>query len=216
MTKFLFIRHAESVSNRSGCFCGQMDSPLSDLGLNQANDLGEYLANNYKIDKIFTSDLTRVKQTIAPIAQKLGIEPQLNANLREIDVGSWVGKTIEQIRDIDPEKFKRYKAGDTSVVMGGAECFDDVYVRVKKVVDKIASQCNGQTVIVASHGGAIRAVLRKWLNLSDVQMRVEHEIGNASVSEVDYDGQTAKVIVVGENGYLRSKTGDFSTKPFSE
>ena len=216
MTKFVFLRHAQSITNNGSRVCGQLDSLLSEIGLAQAKEACEYIVKNYKIDKIYSSDLTRVKQTIAPAVQMLGLQPIYNEDLRECCLGTWQGKTFDEIKLEEPDIFAKYKAGDTTVVLGGAESFDMVYKRAKAVVDMIAKECDGQTVLVASHGGVIREIFRHWLNISDNEMRAKHEIANASISEVLYDGKTANISFISKYDYLSADTPDFSTKMFAE
>lgn len=214
MTKFLFLRHGESTTNKGRRFCGQYDSPLSEAGLMQAQDVCEYIVNNYKIDKIYSSDLTRVKQTIAPTVKKLGIEPIYDSNLREIDVGVWQGKLLDEIKKADPETFSRYASGDTSVVLGKKESFDMVYDRAKAVIDKIAKEDDGKTVLVSAHGGVIRMLVEKWLKIPDVEMRNKYDITNASLTEVDYDGVVAKINYISKNEYIKVKTKELTLKDF--
>lgn len=214
MTKFLFLRHGESTTNKGRRFCGQFDSPLSENGLLQAQDACEYIVNNYKIDKIYASDLTRVKQTIAPTAEKLGIKPTFDSNLREIDVGDWQGKLIDEIREGYPETFKRYASGDTSVVLGNKESFEMVHDRAKAFIDRIVKENDGKTVLVAAHGGVIRMLVEKWLNITDVEMRLKYDITNASLTEVDYDGVTANINYISKNEYIKIRTKELTFKDF--
>ena len=123
-------------------------------------------------------------------------------SLREVNVGSWQTKTFDEIKETDSGEFLRYKSGDTTVKLGGAESFEDLHKRALKFVKEIAKKHDGQTVLIATHGGVIRMLLEKWLNVSDVVIRKDYPITNASLTEVDFDGENVKINFMGKNCYL--------------
>ena len=215
MVRFLFLRHGLSVTNKSGCFCGQMDAPLTAEGHVQAEQAAEYICANYKIDAIYSSDLTRVKQTVAPTAKKLNLPITYTKYIREVDVGTWMGHTLDEIKEREPEKFARYSSGDTSVVLGGGESFNDVLVRAEKEIKRIACENDGKTLLIGTHGGVIRMLCGKWLNLSDVEMRVKYPTNNASLTVVDFENGVGKIVEFGIDNYLSNPTIDFSVKDFA-
>lgn len=55
-------RHGQTEWNAKGILMGQKDSPLTDLGVQQACDLAKELANVH-FDAIFSSDLLRAQRT---------------------------------------------------------------------------------------------------------------------------------------------------------
>lgn len=69
MTKLIFLRHGESEYNRIKKYAGQLDVPLSEVGKQQAIIAGSYIAKNYKIDEIYSSNLSRAIETAQPIAK---------------------------------------------------------------------------------------------------------------------------------------------------
>lgn len=208
MTKFLLLRHGESVTNKGNKFCGQLDAKLSDVGLAQAEEACEYIVNNYKIDKIYSSDLMRAVQTASPVSKKLNIEIIHEPKLREIDAGVWQDNEIACVRERFPETFNRYRNGDVFVKLGDAESFNDVYLRAKEALNNIALKHPNETVLVATHGGVVRMLCEHWLNISDLEMRRDYDIKNASITEVDYDGKTAKINFISKADYLNVQTCD--------
>lgn len=215
MVRFLFLRHGLSVTNKSGCFCGQMDAPLTAEGHVQAEQAAEYICANYKIDAIYSSDLTRVKQTVAPTAKKLNLPVTYTKYIREVDVGTWMGHAVDEIKEREPEKFARYSSGDTSVVLGDGESFNDVLVRAEKEIKRIACENDGKTLLIGTHGGVIRMLCGKWLNLSDVEMRVKYPTNNAALTVVDFEKGVGKIVEFGIDNYLSNPTIDFSVKDFA-
>lgn len=202
MVKLLFLRHGNSVMNKQRRFCGQFDCELNELGVAQANQAAEYIVSNYKIDALYSSDLKRVKDTLFPTQRKLNLPVTYSKSLREVNVGSWQTRTFDEIKETDSGEFLRYKSGDTTVKLGGAESFEDLHKRALEFVKEIAKKHDGQTVLIATHGGVIRMLLEKWLNVSDVVIRKDYPITNASLTEVDFDGENAKIKFMGKSCYL--------------
>ena len=210
MLKLLFLRHGESVANNSKQFCGQYDSPLTELGLIQAEEVAQFIFENYKVDAIYSSDLLRVKQTVAPTVKAFGVTPRETKLLREVDVGWWQGMTFSNVEKTDFENFKRYIDGDTTVKLGGKECLEDLRERALNIVQTILTSVDcgdkDKTVVVATHGGIIRMLVETYLNLTDLEMRKKHPIFNASITEIDYlDGKPA-IKRISFNEYLSNKT----------
>ena len=73
--KILIIRHGQSTGNIEGRYTGYTDVPLTDLGVAQGKILCKHLIENYNIDAIYTSKLTRAKDTIKDLVQNLKITP---------------------------------------------------------------------------------------------------------------------------------------------
>ena len=63
MTRLLFVRHGQSKANLDGVFAGQIDPALTELGCRQAECTAEFIAENYKVDAVYSSDLQRAYQT---------------------------------------------------------------------------------------------------------------------------------------------------------
>jgi probable phosphoglycerate mutase len=68
------VRHGETESNRAGLALGRADVPLNEKGLWQAARVGEALAQE-PIAAVYTSPLTRARQTAEPIAVHRGLTP---------------------------------------------------------------------------------------------------------------------------------------------
>ena len=85
MTRFIFVRHGQSIGNLTGRFLGQYDGALTDLGRRQAERAAEFLRDE-RIDEAFASDLSRAYETGKIIAEPHGIIPVPDKALREIGV----------------------------------------------------------------------------------------------------------------------------------
>jgi probable phosphoglycerate mutase len=91
MTDFLLIRHGETDWNRELRFQGQIDVPLNDIGLLQAQRLEQrfarwvktWQADQRQLTRVISSDLQRAQQTAEPVARVLGHECVVVPGLRE-------------------------------------------------------------------------------------------------------------------------------------
>ena len=82
MTKIIIVRHGESKTNELGILVGQGDFPLTDLGLAQAEQTADALAEE-QIDAVYSSDLMRAMQTATPHATRRGLAVIPDKDLRE-------------------------------------------------------------------------------------------------------------------------------------
>ena len=155
-TRFLLIRHGETQWNERGLWQGHQDSPLTERGLAQARQLAEQLASA-TIDRLVCSDLGRCRQTVAPLAALLRMEPELAPQLRELDVGSWSGLGREQIAVLDADTLRRFDARE-DVRPGGAEKRSELAARVHAFVEGLAAESPGACIALVTHSGVVRAL----------------------------------------------------------
>lgn len=155
-TRILLARHGETEWNRLGRWQGQADPPLNEMGRRQSEALAEQLAGD-GIAAIYSSDLRRASETARIVGGRLGLEVTENAALREIDVGSWSGLTRAEVRERFPEGFARWLEGE---IGHDGETREQLTDRVVAAVESIARAHPGETVLVVTHGGAIRSLRR--------------------------------------------------------
>jgi probable phosphoglycerate mutase len=164
-TRFLLIRHAESTWNAAGRWQGHADLPLSAQGRTQAEALGSELAD-HGIDVLLASDLERAVRTAVILGKALGLEPILDARLRELDIGRWAGFTRREIAEREPAALARFESGDPDSRAGGGESRRELRGRVRACVEEQRRQHEGRLVAVVAHMGALRA-LRPGLLLTN-------------------------------------------------
>ena len=155
-TRLLLARHGETDWNRIGRWQGQADPPLNETGRRQAAELAERLVGK-GISAIHTSDLLRASETARVVADRLGLTVDEDPGLREIDVGSWSGLTRADVEEQFPEGFARWQAGQ---IGHDGETSEELTERVVGTVERIGNAHPGETVLLVTHGGAIRALRR--------------------------------------------------------
>ncbi|MDD2693842.1 MAG: class I tRNA ligase family protein [Candidatus Gracilibacteria bacterium] len=157
LTKLIITRHAESVANVEKHYDDTGDSPLSENGKRQAEELMAELKDK-GIDIIITSPFLRAIQTAEPLAKELGIKIITDDRLKETDHGKFANADYnnENTRKLVREQRDRIFT-DKSVKFGETgESYTDVEMRVKTVIEEICEKYPGKTVFIVSHGFPVR------------------------------------------------------------
>jgi broad specificity phosphatase PhoE len=157
MAEFVIARHGETPWNAERRLQGHADIPLNDRGRVQATALAERLASAPAFAAIYTSDLARAHETALIVGERLGLSVVTDAALREIDVGSWSGRTIDEIEAEWPGKLGRWRAGED---VHNGESRAHLASRVERAVLAIGSCHPGERLLLVAHGGVIRALQR--------------------------------------------------------
>jgi broad specificity phosphatase PhoE len=183
-TSVFVIRHAESVANAGSYFASQSDSPLTELGVEQAKRLAEGMAA-VSLHAIYSSDLSRAHHTIEPLAGKKRLPVVQTSMLRERHMGELTGMTFEAAKAKYPDVWARLVARDPMLRPPGGESHVDVGDRVRRLLDGLHREHRGCSFALASHGGTIHHILRQLMGIHDLAMPLWLSVDNASVSRVD-------------------------------
>ncbi len=161
-TELLLVRHGASADAVEGeafeLVEGQGDPPLSPVGRHQAELVARRLVAE-PFDGMYVSTLRRTAETAAPLVERTGMHPVVDADLREIFLGEWEGGHLRQkAADGDPtfEQVLREQRWD---VIPGAESREVFGGRLRRAIERIAGTHPGGRVIVFSHGAAIGEIL---------------------------------------------------------
>lgn len=202
MVKLIIVRHGYSIYNRDALFAGQIDIPLDDRGIEQAQETCKYILDTYKIDRIYSSDLVRAYNTIKPLADALNLTIETDKGLREVDVGAWGGKPYTQIQKEFPTSAALYKQNVGLVRFDGGENYTDMINRSIPVFEKIVKENEGKTVAIATHGGLIRALCCVWLGLPVEEVYKVERVPNSSITVVNYQDGKFTIESLGKNEHL--------------
>ena len=162
--RLIAVRHGETEANAAGRYSGKLDTPLTQDGVEQARALGERFRNVH-FDVIYSSDLSRARNTARAIARHHDMEPIIDPNLRERGYGEMEGLAYGEARSRFPEVFSQLDGFVTSYPIPGGESADQVRERVTTFVERIVREHQGQTVVAAAHGGILRALFWHLLEL---------------------------------------------------
>jgi probable phosphoglycerate mutase len=187
MTTLFVARHGQTDWNREHRWQGWADPPLNAAGREQAADLGESLAR-LGIEAVVSSDLRRAAETAEIAAARLGLPVEVDARLREVDVGEWSGLTTSEVEARFPDGYRRRREGRTGWVEG--EELGAMAERVVAALVELAGRLDGRRVLVVTHGGPVRATL----TACGVDMRTVPGVGNGDVEEIEVrDGRMRRI-----------------------
>lgn len=195
--RLTLVRHGESVANRVQRWQGQGDSPLSELGQEQARHAGKRLSQ-LRFDRVISSDLMRARDT----AQASGHAFEVDPAWREFDVGVWEGLTREEVNERYPEEMERLKAGE-DIPMGGGESYSGFSARIDRALEKLRSElAPGSHALIVCHGGVIGTLIAGLLGLRGKNRWPLGRASNTSVSQIVLDGEHSELWVYNDASHL--------------
>ncbi len=154
VTRLYLIRHGQSAGNAEGRFGGHSATPLSELGLYQAELTAQSLAKE-KIGAIYSSDLLRAIQTAEPLAKTINQEIITTDDFRERHVGVLEGLTFDEAKNQYPKDYYALVNRKISHVITNGESYRQLLNRTTRAIRKILREHRGQKVVIYSHTGAI-------------------------------------------------------------
>ena len=179
--RLVLWRHGRTAWNSVNRFQGQEDVPLDDVGREQVRHAAQTLIG-MKPTHIIASDLERARDTAQSLAELAGLTVTIDQDLRETFAGTWQGLTRTEIIERFPDDFAAW-GGDSNVRPGGGETRLEVADRVTRAIAKgLENIPAGGTLVVASHGGALRAALGRLLALDPSQWTALGVLANAQWS----------------------------------
>jgi len=146
-------------------FQGQTDIPLDDVGLVQAERAAAMLAS-LQPSIIVSSDLMRAHQTASALARLAGVDVATDIRLRETFAGDWEGLTRDVLESQYGPELAAWSAFSDVRPGGHGETRIEVADRMEAAVrDGLIGLEPGQTMVVATHGGAARTAIGRLLGL---------------------------------------------------
>lgn len=202
MTTLILVRHGESTANRQRIFAGHYDAELQDRGLEQAKKTAEYLVENYKIDKVYASDLKRAYVTGKCTADLAGVEIVPDKELREIRAGKWDGMKFDDIMVTFPDDYGVWMNDIGKARATDGESVAELCERVLEKLTEIATENDGKTVVVATHATPIRVTQSTVQTGGLDEMKNIPWVSNASVSVLEFDNGKWEFKLISEDSHL--------------
>ena len=202
VTRLCLVRHGETTWNAERRIQGQIDVPLNAAGLAQAGALARGLAP-LPITAIYSSDLTRARQTALPVARTLDLPVRYEVELRERHFGLFQSLTREQAARCHPEAYARFDRRDAACNLVSGESLLDLAARVRRVLTRIAAAHRGETVLVVTHGGALDICYRPATG-STLETARDFALPNAALNWVEHEHEHGRWQIVrwGDNAHL--------------
>lgn len=186
MTQLILIRHGETTWNREHRMQGQHDSPLTELGVRQAQLLGRRFRDE-KFSALYSSDLGRAYLTAHSIAEATGRGIIVDQRLRERHFGVFEGLTGAEIERDYPHEYLRFKSRDPAFVVTGGESARQFQVRCMDCLRELAGRHAGERIVVVTHG-LVLDMLYRAAHLLALEQPRPVPLLNASLNVFRYSG----------------------------
>jgi probable phosphoglycerate mutase len=209
-TRVFLVRHGQSTFNAQQRYQGRSDEPvLTERGAAAAALTGRHLARR-RFDAVISSPLRRAHQTAGIILGELGGAPPIETSddLRELDLGAWQGKPIEDVKQRLPESYRAWRdrphelrmtAADGSVFFPVRDLFEQAFRFWGQFLPRHA----GQTVLVVTHGGTARALIGTAIGIGVERFQaLQHSNCGISILEFPAGSATAEIAALNLTAHL--------------
>lgn len=214
-TTVYLVRHAEAEGNLGRRCHGITNSLLTPRGRKQAKTVGDRFRTIH-LDAVYSSDLSRARDTAREIARPHGLEVQERKLLREIDMGDWEDKPWAELPMFEPEAYDVWcnrpweckpPHGET-IMQAGQRAFDEIR--------RLAEENDGKTIAVVSHGTVTRGVLTLACGFEPEEMNKVGWGDNTCVARLVYlDDGSIRVDYRNDNSHLPDELSTFKKLKWS-
>jgi alpha-ribazole phosphatase len=194
--KLFLVRHGQTDLNKVRRYQGRVDVPLNETGIGQAQKLASRLSCE-QFDKIYSSPLSRAKQTAEIIHNGFCVDIMKLDELVEMDFGKLEGKTYKEIIEIFPD----WNPAVFDFTFAGGENLDSLAVRVQSFVDMLKTLNESSNILVVTHSGCLRIILCLLLGI-DINKWWQFKIDVASLTVVDNVTQGAVLSLLNDTSHL--------------
>jgi len=185
------MRHGDSRTDAVRRFIGQSDQPLNDTGRAQAEWWRRKLSR-IPFSRIYCSNLKRSVETARIIGRRMPAPLTILPPLGEIDLGSWDGMPVSEVRRLFPLEYIRRGADLVGYRPAGGESFADLSVRVLPAFEDVLQQ-SGENLLIVGHAGVNRVILCHLLGMPPANLfRLDQGYGCLNILE--YSAGSWKVL----------------------
>lgn len=200
--KIYLIRHGQTQWNIERRLQGVGDSPLTEKGKLDAKLLGDRL-KEIDIDIIYSSPSIRAINTSKIIRGKRNIEILLDEDLKEMNIGSWQGKVLDEIRIKCPQEYHSYwNTPHLYIGINGGENFYQVQKRAISFIENIIRERKYNNILVVSHGDTIKSIITYYQNKPMDMLWEPPMIEATSLSLIEADEDKVKILFSGDLSHL--------------
>lgn len=204
MVYLYIVRHGETEWNKEHRLQGKLDSQLTEKGKRYAKFLGEKLKST-NFEQIISSPSIRTLETAEYIRGDRDIPIMKDSRIMEMDMGSWQGKTIQEIKEMHPLEYDCFMSRPTEYVHEGAELFSDIYDRAKSFIHELQEKHDKGNILIVTHGLFIQTlyVIFKKMDLNDFWK--EETVDGTSLTVIKLDQDEIEWVLKGDMSHVTEK-----------
>lgn len=194
MIHLILVRHGESVWHTDNRYAGSSDIGLTPRGYKDAEILAQW-AKSAQLDALWTSSLSRARETAAAVTRATGLSPYVDARLREIDFGQGEGHTTTEMQQLFPESLNAFQSDPVTHHLPGGEDPHAAVARALACFHAIEQLYPNGKVLVVAHNTLIRLALCSMLGIPLERYRnVLPGLRNCTLTEVRLDGDESGLL----------------------
>lgn len=199
--KLYLTRHGQTEWNVQKRMQGRNNSPLTQLGMQQAEKLGDYL-KDVSFDCIYSSASPRALHTAELLRGERNIPIETSEELMEISLGEWEGMTFSDAEKQYPEQFHNFWHQPERYFRVDSESFEQLRQRISNEIERIADKHPNETVLVVAHGMVLKTLFTYFKQQSINEIALSPHIHSACVCQVERVAGNWQVVRWNENVVL--------------
>ena len=199
--RILLVRHGETALTAEHRFQGSSDEGLNTRGQQQAAALANRLADE-PLAAIYSSALTRARQTASAIAEAHALLVITDERLGEMCFGNWEGHTYAELRQRYPLGLRYWEHNQLKVAPPGGETLRGFANRVGGALYDLRRAHETGSIVVCAHGGVLKLILCRALGLPPTAYW-QFTIQPASVTELSFYNEGGVLTSLNDTQHLR-------------
>lgn len=195
MTEIYIARHGQNEDNANGILNGHRDLPLTELGRQQARELGEGIKQaGLQFDVVYSSPLLRAHETAVIAAEIAKLpEPVKYDKIIERDFGDMTGELIERIEELCAPNILKTEVVTYFLSPKNAETFDELVVRGRAVIDEMRARHPDGKVLLVCHDNIGKMIYAAATGKSWRDVLKDFHFGNGELIEASGEGEVHKI-----------------------
>jgi len=197
-TRIYLIRHGQVAGHEEKRYNGHADVPLTAEGEAQFGLLQLRLKKKQEITAVYSSDLSRCLNGARLLAASHDLDVQIDAQLRELNIGLWEGKSWSEIQREFPQEWQARLDDIVNYQVPQGESLALLAARVRPVIAAIVARHGGEEVVVVAHGGVNRVILLEAIGAPlDRLFSIEQSYGCLNIIDYYADGNAVVQLLNG-------------------
>ncbi|PKF60420.1 phosphoglycerate mutase [Psychromonas sp. psych-6C06] len=174
-TYFYLARHGQTHWNIAHRIQGQLDSPLTTVGQQQAKDLAD-ACQVHQITKILTSSLGRAVETATICAQQLQLQQTTLKGIEERNFGLWEGKLTGEVQRCTD--YDEITSQVTDIAPPNGESAAQLLMRFETALKQQFTLMPCDNYLIITHGDVLRCFMSQFLAQNEITTGYDYKNGH--------------------------------------
>lgn len=207
ITTLYIVRHGQTEWNIEHRLQGHQDSPLTELGIEQAQWLADALQDEV-IDYVYSSSSPRAVKTAEIITANRDLPIIACDELMEMSLGSWEGLTQEEAKLDQPEQFQYFWTDPAQFYVTGSETYQEVSQRAVSKVKALLAAHRGKRILLVTHTVVVKLLMAHFEQRPLQALWQLPYIYPASLCQVEIEGEQANIVLHADISHYKGEPSD--------